>query len=106
MDELRKSLKWVPPYEIEERIRAEERRMREEAVRVAREEGEREGEGVGMRKGLREGRKEGLEMGREEGLQEGRIEVARAALAEGMDIGMVSRISGLSEEKVETLMGE
>ncbi|VFN05744.1 MAG: hypothetical protein BECKG1743D_GA0114223_111701 [Candidatus Kentron sp. G] len=28
----------MPPYEIEERIRAEERRMREEAVRLAEEE--------------------------------------------------------------------
>ena len=115
MDELRKSLKWVPPYEIEERIRAEEARLREEAVRVAREEGEREGEGIGMRKGLWEGRKEGREMGREEGLQEGkkkgeekgrkkeRIEVARAALAEGMEIGMVARISRLTEEEIKKL---
>nr|VFK55779.1 MAG: RadC-like JAB domain-containing protein [Candidatus Kentron sp. TUN]VFK60122.1 MAG: RadC-like JAB domain-containing protein [Candidatus Kentron sp. TUN]VFK69555.1 MAG: RadC-like JAB domain-containing protein [Candidatus Kentron sp. TUN] len=116
MDELRKSLKWVQPYEIEERIRAEEARLRAEAVRVAREEGEREGEGIGMRKGLREGRKEGREMGREEGLQEGkkkgeekgrkkeRIEVARAALAEGMEIGMVARISGLAEGEVGKLV--
>ena len=110
MDELAKSLKWVPPYEIEERIRAEEKRLREEAVRVAREEGEREGEGIGMRKGLREGRKEGLEMGErkgeERGRKEGRIEVARAALARGLDVGVVAEISGLSEGDVVRLKAE
>nr|VFK09353.1 MAG: DNA repair protein RadC [Candidatus Kentron sp. LPFa] len=110
MEELRRSLKWVPPYEIEERIRAEEMRLREEAVRVAREEGEREGEGIGMRRGLRKGRKEGMEMGREEGKDEGKkekaVEIARAALAEGMEIGMVSRISGLSEGEIARLKAE
>nr|VFK42357.1 MAG: hypothetical protein BECKTC1821D_GA0114238_101211 [Candidatus Kentron sp. TC] len=49
---LRRSLKWVPPYEIELRIRNEELRIREE--------GEKEGKGIGMR--------------------EGRIDVVRAAL--------------------------
>nr|VFJ72848.1 MAG: DNA repair protein RadC [Candidatus Kentron sp. FW] len=119
MEKLRWSLKWVPPYEIEERIRAEERRLREQAVRAAREEGEREGEGIGMRRGLREGRREGMEMGmekgREEGLQEGEmkgkeegkkekaVEIARAALAKGLDVGMVAEISGLSEEEIKKL---
>nr|VFK00713.1 MAG: hypothetical protein BECKH772B_GA0070898_102011 [Candidatus Kentron sp. H]VFK00734.1 MAG: hypothetical protein BECKH772A_GA0070896_102001 [Candidatus Kentron sp. H]VFK04666.1 MAG: hypothetical protein BECKH772C_GA0070978_101981 [Candidatus Kentron sp. H] len=41
MEELRRSLKWVPPYEIELRIRNEELRIREEAVRVAEEAGKR-----------------------------------------------------------------
>nr|VFK43009.1 MAG: DNA repair protein RadC [Candidatus Kentron sp. SD]VFK48481.1 MAG: DNA repair protein RadC [Candidatus Kentron sp. SD] len=102
MEELRRSLKWVPPYEIELRIRNEELRIREEAVRAAREEGEREGEGIGMRRGLREGRKEGMEMGREEG----RIEVVRLALVEGMEIGTVARISGLTEEEIARLKAE
>nr|VFJ66623.1 MAG: DNA repair protein RadC [Candidatus Kentron sp. DK] len=103
MDELRRSLKWVPPYEIEERIRAEERRMREEAVRVAEEDGERRGKEEGVREGLRAGRKEGMEMGERKGEERGRLEVARAALAEGMEIGMVSRISGLLEGEVKEL---
>nr|VFJ58381.1 MAG: DNA repair protein RadC [Candidatus Kentron sp. DK] len=107
MEELRRSLKWVPPYEIELRIRNEELRIREEAVRLARAEGEREGEGIGIRRGLREGRKEGMEMGKRKGEErrrmEGRIEVARVALAEGMAIGMVARISGLSEREIGML---
>ena len=114
MEELRRSLKWVPPYEIELRIRNEELRIREEAVRVARAEGEREGKGMGMREGLREGRKEGREMGIEKGLQEGEmkgekrkaVEVARAALARGLDVGMVAEISGLTEGDVARLKAE
>lgn len=97
----------MPPYEIELRIRNEELRIREEAVRLARAEGEREGEGIGIRRGLREGRKEGMEMGKRKGEErrrmEGRIEVARVALAEGMAIGMVARISGLSEREIGML---
>ena len=106
MDELRRSLKWVPPYEIEERIRAEERRIREEAVRVAEEDGERRGKEEGVREGLRAGRKEGMEMGERKGEERGRLEVARAALAEGMEIGMVSRISGLLEGEIAQMKAE
>ena len=115
MDELRRSLKWVPPYEIEERIRAEERRMREEAVRVAEEDGERRGKEEGVREGLRAGRKEGMEMGlqegekkgemrgREEGERKKAIEIARAALARGMDVEVVAEISGLPETEIRKL---
>nr|VFJ47165.1 MAG: conserved hypothetical protein (putative transposase or invertase) [Candidatus Kentron sp. DK] len=103
MEILRQSLKWVPPYEIELRIRNEELRIREEAVRLARAEGEREGKGIGMRECLREGRKEGMEMGREEGLRERRIEVARVALTKGLDVEVVAEISGLSEAEVRAL---
>nr|VFK18667.1 MAG: DNA repair protein RadC [Candidatus Kentron sp. LFY] len=107
MDELRRSSKWVPPYEIEERIRAEEARLREAAVLVAREEGEREGEGIGMRKGLRKGRKEGMEMGERKGEEKGRkeraVEIARAALARGLGVGVVAEISGLTEGEIARL---
>jgi len=41
MKKLRESPKYVPPYEQIERIRAEERKIREEAVRVAEKEGEK-----------------------------------------------------------------
>nr|VFK23312.1 MAG: hypothetical protein BECKMB1821G_GA0114241_100458 [Candidatus Kentron sp. MB]VFK28439.1 MAG: hypothetical protein BECKMB1821I_GA0114274_100656 [Candidatus Kentron sp. MB]VFK74253.1 MAG: hypothetical protein BECKMB1821H_GA0114242_100274 [Candidatus Kentron sp. MB] len=44
--------------------------------------------------------REGL---REEWKEEGRREVVRVALAEGMEIGMVAKISGLSEGEVGTL---
>nr|VFK00716.1 MAG: conserved hypothetical protein (putative transposase or invertase) [Candidatus Kentron sp. H]VFK00736.1 MAG: conserved hypothetical protein (putative transposase or invertase) [Candidatus Kentron sp. H]VFK04669.1 MAG: conserved hypothetical protein (putative transposase or invertase) [Candidatus Kentron sp. H] len=60
-----------------------------------------------MRKGLREGREEGIEvgmeMGRETGARKKAVEMARAALAKGLDIGVVAEISGLSEGEVRTL---
>nr|VFK26808.1 MAG: hypothetical protein BECKMB1821G_GA0114241_102315 [Candidatus Kentron sp. MB]VFK29253.1 MAG: hypothetical protein BECKMB1821I_GA0114274_10092 [Candidatus Kentron sp. MB]VFK74717.1 MAG: hypothetical protein BECKMB1821H_GA0114242_10092 [Candidatus Kentron sp. MB] len=109
MEILRTSLKWVPPYEIIERIRAEEARLREQAVQEAEEDGERRGKEIGMRRGLRAGREEGREMGREEGLREGKkekgIEMARAALAKGLDAGLVVEISVLSEKEIEELAG-
>nr|VFJ59403.1 MAG: DNA repair protein RadC [Candidatus Kentron sp. FM]VFJ62208.1 MAG: DNA repair protein RadC [Candidatus Kentron sp. FM]VFK15056.1 MAG: DNA repair protein RadC [Candidatus Kentron sp. FM] len=107
IEDLGKSLKYVPPYEIIERIRAEEARIREEVARDSKREGKEEG----MREGLKMGRDEGLEMGKEEGLQEGEkkgerkkaIEIARALLNKGMDIGEISEISGLSEEEIREL---
>nr|VFK22255.1 MAG: hypothetical protein BECKMB1821G_GA0114241_1001113 [Candidatus Kentron sp. MB]VFK32651.1 MAG: hypothetical protein BECKMB1821I_GA0114274_103533 [Candidatus Kentron sp. MB]VFK76013.1 MAG: hypothetical protein BECKMB1821H_GA0114242_103832 [Candidatus Kentron sp. MB] len=42
MEELRRSLKWVPPYEIIERIRAKER-LWKQAVQEAEEDRERRG---------------------------------------------------------------
>nr|VFK24346.1 MAG: DNA repair protein RadC [Candidatus Kentron sp. MB]VFK34304.1 MAG: DNA repair protein RadC [Candidatus Kentron sp. MB]VFK76643.1 MAG: DNA repair protein RadC [Candidatus Kentron sp. MB] len=73
MEELRQSLKWVSLYEIEERIRAQEKRLREQAVRKTAEDGKREGKEEEMRQGLREGRemgrKEGIEMGIKKGVE-------------------------------------
>nr|VFJ93415.1 MAG: DNA repair protein RadC [Candidatus Kentron sp. H]VFK08026.1 MAG: DNA repair protein RadC [Candidatus Kentron sp. H] len=103
MEELRKSLKWVPPYEIELRIRNEELRIREEAVRVAREEGEREGKGMGMREGLRAGRKEGMELGIEKGEKKSKEEMAKALLGDGVAIDVISKASGLSETEIRAL---
>nr|VFK28468.1 MAG: hypothetical protein BECKMB1821G_GA0114241_103719 [Candidatus Kentron sp. MB]VFK32864.1 MAG: hypothetical protein BECKMB1821I_GA0114274_103717 [Candidatus Kentron sp. MB]VFK75931.1 MAG: hypothetical protein BECKMB1821H_GA0114242_103610 [Candidatus Kentron sp. MB] len=63
MEILRRSLKWAPSYEIIERIRVEEARLRGQTVREAEEDGERRGKEIRMRKGLRAGREEGWEMG-------------------------------------------
>nr|VFJ54163.1 MAG: Predicted transposase YdaD [Candidatus Kentron sp. FM]VFK12573.1 MAG: Predicted transposase YdaD [Candidatus Kentron sp. FM] len=61
----------------------------------------------GLQKGLQQGRQEGIQLGKEKGLQEGEYkkatEVARVAMAKGMDIGIVAEISGLSEEEIRRL---
>ncbi|MBT8420571.1 MAG: hypothetical protein KJO08_06880 [Gammaproteobacteria bacterium] len=44
-----------------------------------------------------------LQEGKEEGLREKAVEIARALLDKGMDIGEVSEISGLSEEEIRKL---
>nr|VFJ98923.1 MAG: DNA repair protein RadC [Candidatus Kentron sp. H]VFJ99168.1 MAG: DNA repair protein RadC [Candidatus Kentron sp. H]VFK03804.1 MAG: DNA repair protein RadC [Candidatus Kentron sp. H] len=77
MDELKKNLKFVPPYEIAERL----------------EEVKQNGLEWGRRKGIREGE------------EKGRKEVARALLGKGMDINEISEVSGLSEETIRKLAG-
>nr|VFJ51396.1 MAG: conserved hypothetical protein (putative transposase or invertase) [Candidatus Kentron sp. FM]VFK08990.1 MAG: conserved hypothetical protein (putative transposase or invertase) [Candidatus Kentron sp. FM] len=64
-------------------------------------------ERLATQKGLQQGRQEGIQLGKEKGLQEGEYkkaaEVARVAMAKGMDIGVVAEISGLSEEEIRRL---
>ena len=77
MDELNKSLKFVPPYEIAERL----------------EEVKQNGLEWGRRKGLREGERKKA------------MEIAKALLGKGMDINEISEVSGLSEETIRKLAG-
>ncbi|SHG46566.1 conserved hypothetical protein (putative transposase or invertase), partial [Thermosyntropha lipolytica DSM 11003] len=51
----------------------------------------------------REGREEGRKEGREEGRKEGREEAALNALREGLDVKLISRLTGLSVERIEEL---
>nr|VFJ45818.1 MAG: DNA repair protein RadC [Candidatus Kentron sp. FM]VFJ45989.1 MAG: DNA repair protein RadC [Candidatus Kentron sp. FM] len=91
MAELWESTKYVPPYEIAERIQEAKEKWMER----------------GMRKGIREGEVRGREKGKQEGLQEGemkgRMEIAMTLLDKGMDVSEVSEISGLSEEEIRKL---
>jgi DNA repair protein RadC len=52
MRELQQSIKWVPEFEIVDRIRKEEKKIREDAVRAAKEEGKKE-EKNALAKGLK-----------------------------------------------------
>ena|GEM_PF-596207 len=51
-------------------------------------------------------REEGREEGREVGREEGRAEVARTMLAKGMDVALVSEVTGLPVEELEQLRKE
>ena len=46
-------------------------------------------------------REQGMAQGKAEGLVEGKLEVARAMLAKGMDISLVSELTGLTVEQLE-----
>jgi len=82
--ELKRSLKWVPPFEMIERIKAVEQEIRQEAVRVAREEG------------------------REEGLNEGKqqqvVDSAKNMLAEGFALELIAKINQISVKKLKRLL--
>ena len=56
--------------------------------------------------GLVEGKREGLVEGIVEGKTEREIEVAKAMLSEGMEIGLISRITALSHDRLLQLKAE
>jgi predicted transposase/invertase (TIGR01784 family) len=56
--------------------------------------------------GRAEGRSEGIAEGRDEGLTESRIEIARNALAEGLSIEFIQKITGLDLETIQRLDSE
>jgi len=60
-------------------------------------------EAKGFEQGLEKGREEGLEKGIEKGIEKGKLEVARSMKSKGMDLDVISSITGLS---VETLTKE
>lgn len=64
-------------------------------------EGHLEGHLEGMKEGREEGRKEGREEGRMEGRMEERIEIAKAMLAKGIGIEMISELTGLPTEEIK-----
>ena len=64
-------------------------------------EGHLEGHLEGMKEGREKGRKEGREEGRMEGRMEERIEIAKAMLAKGMSIEMISELTGLPKEEIK-----
>ena len=53
-----------------------------------------------------QGLKQGLEQGLEQGKQDEKIEIAKSLLSAGMDIGFVSKHTGLSVEEIEKLKHE
>lgn len=45
----------------------------------------------------------GMEKGKAEGLAEGKLQIARNLLVEGMDVKVISKATGLSEEDIKKL---
>ncbi len=72
-----------------------------------RAEGIAEGEAKGRAEGLAEGEAKGRVEGKAEGLAEGRTEgktdVARAMKTKGLEMSLISELTGLSEEEIQRL---
>jgi hypothetical protein len=60
---------------------------------------------IGVEKGIVIGVEQGIEIGVEKGKEEARIEMAKGMLEMGMSIQEVARISGLSIERLQFVMG-
>ena len=63
----------------------------------------RQAEARAHQEGLEEGRVEGRQAGLEEGALQAKLETARKLKAEGLDVEMISRCTGLSRDQVEAL---
>ena len=63
---------------------------------------------IAKEEGIKQGKEEGLKQGKEEGLKQGEInkakEMARNMLKKGLDISLVSEISGLNIEEIQELI--
>ena len=71
-----------------------------------REIGRQAGIQEGGQAGIREGRQEGIQEGRQAGLQEGRQLIILNMLRDDMPMEMIVRLTGISEEKIETISKE
>ena len=71
----------------------------------------REGIAEGMEKGMKEemelgmakGKQEGLAEGMEKGMNQRSLDIARNMLADGVDLNLIMKYSGLTQEQIEKL---
>ncbi len=87
LEKLAESTKYVLPYERIERIRAEEKNIREEAVRVA----------------AQENLKKGLKYGEIRGMEKEKIKIARGMKKKGYPIKDIIALTGLTKEEIEKI---
>ena len=99
-DSLLDSSSWTQEEKamIDERIRIQENydMTMETAIDEAREEG--------LEQGLEQGLERGLKQGLERGRYEGQLELIRKMLSKGLSLEVVSDVTGLSVEELETLL--
>ena len=87
-----------------EAIRAYEMRLMALSDQISAENYAREkGHAEGHEQGLEQGHAEGREQGREQGREESREAIARNALAEGLSVNLVQKITGLDIKTIERL---
>ena len=56
--------------------------------------------------GKEEGILKGMEKGIEVGAKQGKIEVAKNAIREGMELGLISKLTGLPKKEIEKIAKE
>ena len=87
---------------IDERIRIQENydMTLETAIDEAREEGLEQG----LARGLEQGLEQGIEQGLEQGRNEERLQLIRKMISRGMTPELISDMTGLSIEDIESLL--
>ena len=66
-------------------------------------EGMEKGMELGMEKGMKKGMEKGLEKGMKKGMNQKALDIARNMLADGVDINLIMKYSGLTQEQIEKL---
>ena len=72
-------------------------------VDTAKREGIAEGKEIGMKEGMAKGKQEGLAEGMEKGMNQRSLDIARNMLADGVDLNLIMKYSGLTQEQIEKL---
>ena len=62
-----------------------------------------EGLAEGMEKGMEKGMKKGMKKGMAKGMNQKALDIARNMLADGVDINLIMKYSGLTQEQIEKL---
>ncbi|MEE3314625.1 MAG: hypothetical protein VZR56_10770 [Treponema sp.] len=88
-------------------IRREERQAAlAEGMQIGLSKGLKQGLNQGMKQGMKQGLAEGLSQGIKQGEHEAKINAAKAMLADGVDINLIVKYTGLSVEKLKTESGK
>jgi len=100
---LEQSTKWVPQFELIERIQREEKKIRMEAVKAAEKKGIEKGKKEGKKVGLIEGKEKGIKEGKKVGIETGLKKVAKNMKKKGTPIDFIAEITGLSIEEIKKI---
>ena len=57
----------------------------------------------GLAEGMEKGMEKGMELGMEKGMNQKALDIARNMLADGVDINLIMKYSGLTQEQIEKL---
>jgi predicted transposase/invertase (TIGR01784 family) len=60
----------------------------------------------GKEEGILKGMEKGMEKGIEVGAKQGKIEVAKNAIREGMELGLIAKLTGLPKKEIEKIAKE
>ena len=79
----------------------------EKGMELGIEKGMKKGMELGIEKGMKKGMEKGMEKGLEKGMKKGMnqkaLDIARNMLADGVDINLIMKYSGLTQEQIEKL---
>jgi len=103
-EELQEKHRYFTDEEIiqltEWKMQAETLAAREKGLDEGRAEGRILGRAEGLEEGFEEGIEQGFEQGIEQGIEQKSIEIVENMLLENIDISLISKISGLTEEEI------